>query len=142
MLCFAARHIEFRKHIKDIKVLEKKRAMFECEVSEPDITVQWMKDGQELQMADRSVALPCCLPAIPASFGAPCIKRQCPSIHRIKIQKEKYVHRLLIPSTRMSDAGKYTVVAGGNMSTANLSVEGRDVRIRSIKKEVQVWSTY
>lgn len=104
-----ARHIEFRKHIKDIKVLEKKRAMFECEVSEPDITVQWMKDGQELQIADR-----------------------------IKIQKEKYVHRLLIPSTRMSDAGKYTVVAGGNMSTANLFVEGRDVRIRSIKKEVQV----
>uniref|UniRef100_A0A8C2W2A5 Ig-like domain-containing protein n=1 Tax=Chinchilla lanigera TaxID=34839 RepID=A0A8C2W2A5_CHILA len=104
-----ARHIEFRKHIKDIKVLEKKRAMFECEVSEPDITVQWMKDGQELQIVDR-----------------------------IKIQKEKYVHRLLIPSTRMSDAGKYTVVAGGNMSNANLFVEGRDVRIRSIKKEVQV----
>uniref|UniRef100_A0A4W2F6Z2 Titin n=1 Tax=Bos indicus x Bos taurus TaxID=30522 RepID=A0A4W2F6Z2_BOBOX len=104
-----ARHIEFRKHIKDIKVLEKKRAMFECEVSEPDITVQWMKDGQELQLVDR-----------------------------IKIQKEKYVHRLLIPSTRMSDAGKYTVVAGGNMSSANLFVEGRDVRIRSIKREVQV----
>ncbi|XP_075386428.1 titin isoform X2 [Tenrec ecaudatus] len=104
-----ARHIEFRKHIKDIKVLEKKRAMFECEVSEPDITVQWMKEGQELQLADR-----------------------------IKIQKEKYVHRLYIPATRMSDAGQYTVVAGGNMSTANLFVEGRDVRIRSIKKEVQV----
>lgn len=62
-------------------------------------------------------------------------------IHRIKIQKEKYVHRLLIPSTRMSDAGQYTVVAGGNMSTANLFVEGRDVRIRSIKKEVQVLPT-
>uniref|UniRef100_A0A8C0CQX7 Ig-like domain-containing protein n=1 Tax=Balaenoptera musculus TaxID=9771 RepID=A0A8C0CQX7_BALMU len=104
-----ARHIEFRKHIKDIKVLEKKRAMFECEVSEPDITVQWMKDGQELQLVDR-----------------------------IKIQKEKYVHRLLIPSSRLSDAGKYTVVAGGNMSTASLFVEGRDVRIRSIKREVQV----
>nr|XP_058909566.1 titin isoform X6 [Kogia breviceps] len=104
-----ARHIEFRKHIKDIKVLEKRRAMFECEVSEPDITVQWMKDGQELQLVDR-----------------------------VKIQKEKYVHRLLIPSTRMSDAGKYTVVAGGNMSTASLFVEGRDVRIRSIKREVQV----
>ena len=61
-----------------------------------------------------------------------------PFLHRIKIQKEKYVHRLLIPSTRLSDAGKYTVVAGGNMSTANLFVEGRDVRIRSIKREVQV----
>lgn len=38
----------------------------------------------------------------------------------------------------MSDAGQYSVVAGGNMSTANLYVEGRDVRIRSIKREVQV----
>lgn len=68
------------------------------------------------------------------------IELNCHFIYRIKVQKEKYVHRLLIPSTRMSDAGKYTVVAGGNMSTANLFVEGRDVRIRSIKKEVQVLS--
>ncbi|NXA48856.1 TITIN protein, partial [Nothocercus julius] len=104
-----ARHIEFRKHIKDIKVVEKKRAIFECEISEPDIHVQWMKDGQELQIGDR-----------------------------MKIQREKYVHRLIIPSTRMSDAGQYTVVAGGNTSSANLIVEGRDIRIRSTRKDVQV----
>lgn len=48
-----ARHIEFRKHIKDIKVVEKKRAIFECEISEPDVQVQWMKDGQELQIGER-----------------------------------------------------------------------------------------
>lgn len=55
MLLFSAlaRHIEFRKHIKDIKVVEKRRAIFECEISEPDIQVQWMKDGQELQIGDR-----------------------------------------------------------------------------------------
>ncbi|XP_077175698.1 titin isoform X6 [Paroedura picta] len=104
-----ARHIEFRKHIKDIKVVEKKRAVFECEISEPDVAVQWMKDGQELQ------------------FG-----------ERVKVQRERFVHRLLITSTKMSDAGKYTVVAGGNMSNANLVVEGRDVRIRSLQKDVQV----
>uniref|UniRef100_A0A493TUK4 Ig-like domain-containing protein n=1 Tax=Anas platyrhynchos platyrhynchos TaxID=8840 RepID=A0A493TUK4_ANAPP len=104
-----ARHIEFRKHIKDIKVVEKKRAIFECEISEPDIQVQWMKDGQELQIGDR-----------------------------MKIQRERYVHRLIIPSTRMSDAGQYTVVAGGNTSSANLLVEGRDIRIRSIRKDIQV----
>ncbi|NXG82258.1 TITIN protein, partial [Stercorarius parasiticus] len=104
-----ARHIEFRKHIKDIKVVEKRRAIFECEISEPDIQVQWMKDGQELQIGDR-----------------------------MKIQREKYVHRLIIPSTRMSDAGQYTVVAGGNTSSANLVVEGRDIRIRSIHKDIQV----
>lgn len=63
--CVPARHIEFRKHIKDIKVLEKKRAMFECEVSEPDITVQWMKDGQELPSMDRSVIWLCYILVIP-----------------------------------------------------------------------------
>lgn len=57
----------------------------------------------------------------------------------MKIQREKYVHRLIIPSTRMSDAGQYTVVAGGNTSSANLIVEGRDIRIRSVRKDVQVW---
>ncbi|OCT61204.1 hypothetical protein XELAEV_18047227mg [Xenopus laevis] len=107
-LYIEARHIEFRKHIKDIKVLEKKRATFECEISEPDLLVQWMKDGQELQNTER-----------------------------VKIQQERYVHRLVIPMVRMSDSGQYSVVAGGNMSTASLSVEGRDVRITCAHKEVQ-----
>ena len=56
----------------------------------------------------------------------------------MKVQRERFVHRLLITSTRMSDSGKYTVVAGGNTSSANLVVEGRDVRIRSLQKDVQV----
>lgn len=58
---------------------------------------------------------------------------------RIKVQRERYVHRLIISSTRMSDAGQYSVVAGGNMSTANLHVEGRDVRITSLRKEIEVF---
>ncbi|KAG8559483.1 hypothetical protein GDO81_017353 [Engystomops pustulosus] len=103
-----ARHIEFRKPIKEIKVLEKKRATFECEISEPDLNVQWMKDGQELQITER-----------------------------IKIQSERYVHRLVIPSVRMSDAGQYSAVAGGNMSTASLHVEGRDVRITPARKQIE-----
>lgn len=60
------------------------------------------------------------------------------AVPRMKIQREKYVHRLIIPSTRMSDAGQYTVVAGGNTSSANLIVEGRDIRIRSTQKDIQV----
>lgn len=45
--------IEFIKHIKDIKVTEKKKTIFECELSEPNIPVMWMKDGQELELSDR-----------------------------------------------------------------------------------------
>lgn len=47
--------IEFTKHIKDIKVTEKKKAIFECELSEPSVPVMWMKDGQELELSDRYV---------------------------------------------------------------------------------------
>lgn len=48
-----ARVIEITKHIKDIKVTEKKRATFECELSEPNVQVTWLKDGQELELSDR-----------------------------------------------------------------------------------------
>lgn len=48
-----ARVVEFTKHLKDLKITEKKRATFECEVSEANIQVMWMKDGQELEMSDR-----------------------------------------------------------------------------------------
>lgn len=53
----SARVIEFTKKIKDIKITEKKKAIFECEVSEPNIQVMWMKDGQEMDMSEeRSVS--------------------------------------------------------------------------------------
>lgn len=48
----SARVIEFTKKIKDIKITEKKKAIFECEVSEPNIQVMWMKDGQELDQSE------------------------------------------------------------------------------------------
>lgn len=47
-----ARVIEFTKKIKDIKITEKKKAIFECEVSEPNIQVMWMKNGQELDLSE------------------------------------------------------------------------------------------
>lgn len=49
---FSARVIEFTKKIKDIKITEKKKAIFECEVSEPNIQVMWMKDSQELDLSE------------------------------------------------------------------------------------------
>ncbi|KAM4608731.1 titin-like [Polymixia lowei] len=95
-----ARVVEFTKHLKDLKITEKKRAVFECEVSEPNIQVMWMKDGQELEMSDR-----------------------------YKMSSEKFVHRLILGSVRLSDAGEYSVVAGASMSTGRLGVEGRDIKI-------------
>lgn len=51
-LFLTARVIEFTKKIKDIKITEKKKAVFECEVSEPNIQVMWMKDDQELDLSE------------------------------------------------------------------------------------------
>lgn len=42
---------------------------------------------------------------------------------------DQFVHRLVLPSVRLSDAGEYTAVAGSSMSKGHLAVEGRDVRI-------------
>lgn len=42
---------------------------------------------------------------------------------------DQFVHRLVLPSVRLSDAGEYIAVAGSSMSKGHLAVEGRDVRI-------------
>ncbi|KAF3843802.1 hypothetical protein F7725_002651 [Dissostichus mawsoni] len=107
-----ARVIEFTKKIKDIKITEKKKAVFECEISEPNVQVVWMKNGQELERrAERVVNL-----SLRGAF-------------RFSVTAEKFVHRLMIQSVRMSDAGEFSVVAGSSVSRAQLVVEGRDVRI-------------
>lgn len=59
----AARVIEFTKQLKDLKITEKKRATFECEVSEANVQVMWMKDGQELEMSDRYRRFPSVFPS-------------------------------------------------------------------------------
>uniref|UniRef100_A0A8C9VJ94 Uncharacterized protein n=1 Tax=Scleropages formosus TaxID=113540 RepID=A0A8C9VJ94_SCLFO len=60
-------------------------------------------------------------------------------IFRYKVSTEKYLHRLMIQTVRLSDAGEYCVVAGSSTSKAQLTVEGRDVRITDlVEKEITV----
>uniref|UniRef100_A0AAY4EWE6 Ig-like domain-containing protein n=1 Tax=Denticeps clupeoides TaxID=299321 RepID=A0AAY4EWE6_9TELE len=73
------------------------KAIFECEVSEPNIQVMWMKDGQELEISERYLLL----------------------------STERFLHRLMIQTVRMSDAGEYSVVAGSSVSKASLTVEAK-----------------
>lgn len=51
---------------------------------------------------------------------------------RYKMSSDKLVHRLVLPSVRLSDAGEYTAVAGSSMSQGHLGVEGRDVKISEL----------
>lgn len=60
-------------------------------------------------------------------------------IFRFKAVTDKCIHRLMIQTVRMSDAGEYSVVAGSSMSKAHLTVEGKDVRISEpAEKKIQV----
>lgn len=45
------------------------------------------------------------------------------------MSSDKFLHRLVLPSVRLSDVGEYTAVAGASMSQGHLTVEGRDVKI-------------
>lgn len=45
------------------------------------------------------------------------------------MSSDKFLHRLVLPSVRVSDVGEYTAVAGASMSQGHLTVEGRDVKI-------------
>lgn len=59
------------------------------------------------------------------------------------VTAEKYVHRLMIQTVRMSDAGEYSVVAGSSVSKAQLTVEGRDIRISEpAERQITVRCTY
>lgn len=120
-----ARVIEFTKKIKDIKITEKKKAIFECEVSEPNIQVMWMKDGQELDLSEQRCHTQEQDPLPQQLQPGYTVVR----FHRYVTTAEKYVHRLMIQTVRMSDAGEYSVVAGSSVSKAQLMVEGRDIRI-------------
>lgn len=66
-------------------------------------------------------------PAVSSPPAAPLLPCCCSC--RYKMSSEKLVHRLVLSSVRLSDAGQYTVVAGSSMSKGHLGVEGRDVKI-------------
>lgn len=53
----------------------------------------------------------------------------CCVSYRYKMTSDKFVHRLVVPSVRLSDVGEYTAVAGSSMSKGQLGVEGRDIKI-------------
>ncbi|MEQ2199248.1 hypothetical protein XENOCAPTIV_011163 [Xenoophorus captivus] len=109
-------------------------------------TVMWMKDGQELdESEERSVYDKTSQSYSNRSFPRYKISLNHLTylIHRYVVTAEKYVHRLMIQTVRMSDAGEYSVVAGSSVSKAHLTVEGRDVRIAEpAQQEITVGQFY
>lgn len=73
---------------------ESQKAVFECEVTNPDSQGQWLKDGKPLAMTDRC-----------------------------KSESDGLKRRLNIPISKLDDVGEYTFQVASSKTSAKLKVE-------------------
>lgn len=84
------------RKLTDIEVHEiPSKAVFECELSKPNITAKWFRDNKAL-----------------------------PSDKKYKMVVEGPVHKLEIADVDGEDEGDYSIIARGKKSEAELIVEG------------------
>ena len=87
---------EFTVPLSDQKVTENETAVFECEVTKPDLKPTWRKDGEDITPSKRCE---------PSSIGKK--------------------HMLTIREAQMDDQSPYTIVVEeGVEATAKLTVKG------------------
>ena len=79
--------------LEDVDTQEKKTITFSCKVNRPNVTVKWMKAGQEITMSKRIL---------------------------YRVDKDK--HTLTIKDCTLADEGEYTAVAGDDKCTAELII--------------------
>lgn len=82
------------KPLTDLTVAESQRAVFECEVANPDSKGQWFKDGKPLTMTDRC-----------------------------KSESDGLKRRLNIAISKVDDVGEYTFQVASSKTSAKLKVE-------------------
>lgn len=89
----AEEKLKFLDPIEDIETQERKSINFVCKVNRPDVTVQWMKAGQAVELSKRIV-------------------------YRVDGLK----HTLTIKDCLMDDEGEYTAVVGNDKCAAELII--------------------
>lgn len=85
--------LRFLDPIEDIETQEKKTISFVCKVNRPEVTVRWMKAGQEVTLSKRIV-------------------------YRVDNLK----HTLTIKDCMMEDEGEYTAMVGDDKCAAELII--------------------
>lgn len=85
--------LKFMEPIEDIETKEKKTISFVCKVNRPEVTVKWMKAGQEVTLSKRIV------------YRADGLK-----------------HTLTIKDCVMEDEGEYTAMIGDDKCAAELII--------------------
>ncbi|GAB1597548.1 hypothetical protein Ahia01_000031300, partial [Argonauta hians] len=93
-LCVEELKSEFTKKLTNLKMKEKEKAVFVCELSKENVKVTWKKNGKEIQ-----------------------------SDNHLKVVADKKVHQIIIENVTLEDIGEYTCVAGDVSTSATLSVE-------------------
>lgn len=87
--------VTITKPLADLQIVEGQDVDFECNVSRPDLTAEWTKDGAELIATDR-----------------------------IKPKSMDTTHTLHIANVELDDAAEYIVKVGDATSKSTLLVEG------------------
>lgn len=86
----------FKEKLQSTELQEEETATFHCEVSQPNVAVQWKKGAQVIS---------------PSS--------------KYEIRQEGTIHTLKIYHLKPEDSGKYTCDNGNEQTTATLTVKGR-----------------
>ena len=88
--------VEFTRPLSDGRVLEKDTVSLECEVSKPNKTVTWLKNGEVITPSDR-----------------------------FEVRVEGTKHFLTIRNANLDDDAKYTVKIDAVECSAQLTVDGK-----------------
>ena len=89
--------VEFVSPLKDIAIPEKSAAILECEVSKPNVKVEWSKNNQPITVQDG-----------------------------YDIRSDNTYHTLHLDNVGPDDTAEFTVAVGEKTSTAKLTVKGKE----------------
>ena len=93
---------EFKKPLSDVQSFEKEGATLECELSKPDKSVKWMKNGKPVR-----------------------------ETNKIKIVTDGPVHKLILSDVTLKEEGKYTCVSDDVSTSATLTVGGKKIALKT-----------
>ncbi|XP_059495977.1 obscurin isoform X15 [Stegostoma tigrinum] len=101
----------FKKELQDEETVEGHTVTLRCELSKPDVPVEWRKRLAVLQPSDK-----------------------------YKMKQNGAIVELLIHNVKRGDAGKYTCYCGNLQTTASLTVRECDIKIVSGLKNTDVFA--
>lgn len=95
LLLFLELPAAFKKPLNDVRVTEKQEAILECQVSKPNVSIIWKKDGKEIKPSDK-----------------------------IKFVSDGSTRQIIFTEAALMDEADYSCCIGDVETTATLFVDG------------------